>query len=265
MTSVSLQPRPWPRPRWWGLVAAVFSLQLCLIFGLSDRTPIHPRPVITTPPLQFAGPGWAEALSLMDPALFALPHRQVFSGQAWMQVPQAPVRPYVWSEEPRWLMLESSQLGQSFSSFVQTNRFAPFAVSSFPEPSLRFPAGSPVAVSDGQSTVKIEGPLAQRRLLNPHALPSQPYSDLLTNTVVELFVDTDGQTVSARLLSPIPSVSSESDRLALETARAARFDAARDQGPADGKPPMQVLTWGRMIFQWHTVPIPATNAPTLEP
>jgi len=247
------------------MVAAVFSLQVCLIFALSDRAPIHPRPVVPTPALRFAGPAWAEALPLMDPALFALPHRHGFSGPAWMQVPPAPARPFVWSEEPGWLMLEPIQLGQSFGHFAQTNLLAPPEAAAFPEPALSLPAGPPLAASQGQSTVRIEGPLAQRHLLNPPVLPPQPYSDLLTNTVVQLVVDTEGRTVSATLLSPIPSISAEADRLALETARAARFGPVRDKGPAGGQSPFHQLTWGRMIFQWHTVPLVSTNLPTLEP
>src|SRR5260370_14104683 len=173
MTSEALQPSRWPRPRWWGMVTAVFALQVCLIFALSDRAPIHPRPAVPAPVLRFAGPGWAEALSLMDPALFALPHRHGFSGPAWMQVPPAPARPFVWSEEPRWLMLEASQLGQSFGHFAQTNLLAPPEAAAFPEPALSLPAGPALAPSQGESTVRIEGPLAQRPLVNPTVLPPQ--------------------------------------------------------------------------------------------
>ncbi len=88
------------------MVALVFGVQVCFISVLSDRAAIHPRPVVPAPSLRFTGPGWADALSLMDPTLFALPHRQGFSGQAWMEVPQASARSFVWSEAPRWLMLE---------------------------------------------------------------------------------------------------------------------------------------------------------------
>ncbi len=111
----------------------------------------------------------------------------------------------------------------------------------------------------------LEGPLAQRRWLNPPVLPPQPFSDLLPDTVVQVVVGTEGRTVSPALLSPVPNVSPEADRLALETARSARFEPMKDEGSAGAKPPLQKLTWGKMIFQWHTVAVAPTNQPTSEP
>ena len=45
----------------------------------------------------------------------------------------------------------------------------------------------------------------------------------------------------------------QADQRALELARAARFA------------PSSRLTIGRMIFNWHTVPPPDTNAPAASP
>ena len=43
MTTMLVEPRPWARRRWGGMVALVFVVQLGLIFWLGSRTPIRPR------------------------------------------------------------------------------------------------------------------------------------------------------------------------------------------------------------------------------
>jgi len=95
--------------------------------------------------------------------------------------------------------------------------------------------------------------LAARRLLTALDLPSWPHSDILTNTVVQVVVDADGDTLSS---TPLKSCGlSEADQFALKTAASARFLSARKPGQ-----PAVPLSWGKMIFQWHTVPAESTNS-----
>jgi TonB family protein len=82
-------------------------------------------------------------------------------------------------------------------------------------------------------------------------LPSWPYADVLAPSVVQAVVDAPGNVVSTVLLSP--SGYDAADQRALELARAMRFT------------PSSHLTIGRMIFNWHTVPPPAMNAPAALP
>ena len=115
MISASVAPRSWPRRRWWSFVTLTFSVQLGLIFWLSDRSPALPRQPVISPALQLAGNASAELLSLHDPTLFALPHRQGFSGLAWLRIPPPQFRSFDWSDEPRWLQFPVELPGVAFA------------------------------------------------------------------------------------------------------------------------------------------------------
>jgi TonB family protein len=91
------------------------------------------------------------------------------------------------------------------------------------------------------STMQIEGELAQRQLLPSQiSLTNWPYADVLAPCVVQVLVDAAGNVVSTVLLTP--SGYDAADQSALEIARALRFT------------PLSHLTFGRIIFNWHTVP-----------
>ena len=104
--------------------------------------------------------------------------------------------------------------------------------------------------------MRITGSLAERALLTPVVLSSQTNSDLLTNSVVQMVVDSEGKPVSLTLLSG--SGSPNADRQALEQARAARFNSV-ERGLKPGAT-AQGLAWGQLIFEWNTLPVPPTNA-----
>jgi TonB family protein len=97
------------------------------------------------------------------------------------------------------------------------------------------------------STLQITGDLAQRRLLAEINLPSLPGNDVLRPGKVQALVDAAGSVISVALLES--SGLELADSNALATARSARFA------------PASRLTVGQMIFNWRTVPPPATNAP----
>jgi hypothetical protein len=98
--------------------------------------------------------------------------------------------------------------------------------------------------------------LASRRLLNPPKLQSWPASDLLTNSVMRVLVGADGTVISAiQLFTPPGSGSKEADQQALDLSRAARFEPLHTGA--------ENLTFGTLIFQWHTLPL--TNAPSPTP
>jgi hypothetical protein len=255
MTAASLQPPAWPRRRWLITVLLVLSLQLGLILLLSDRTPLSVRSSGSGLRLRLAGSGSAEVLALEDPTLFALPHLRGFSGPAWMSIPPRPARSFSWSEEPRPLVLSAADLGAAFNRFLATNDFNALQTPASPQPELVLPKIPPLVVSSTSSVLHIEGQLAQRRLLRPLALPPWPHSDLLTNSVVQIIVDADGRPVSKTLLSP--SGYPPADQHALQQATAARFNSLDESGSAT---PAGQLTWGRLIFEWHTVSMPPTNA-----
>lgn len=254
MNNVAIEARGWS-PAWrWSWIAVVFAAQLGLIFALSDRKPVPPRPPAPVLVVRLA-PEWNERLALNDPTLFALPQRRSFAGAAWMKLPTLEFQPFRWTEPPRLLPIRLDDLGGAFAQFMGTNRFASLAFETKPTPELP----PPVALAIGRpppanSTLRVAGDLANRSLLNPEELPPWPAADLLTNTVVQVLVSADGNVMSQTLLPP-GCGDPKADQRALELARAARFLPRAVESPA--------MSVGVLIFEWRTTPL--TNAPASNP
>jgi TonB family protein len=263
MTSALVESRPWPRRRWWGLVALIFGVQLGVIFWLGDTSPVRPRPAAPVFTLKLAGSASAELLALNDPTLFALPHRQESAGSAALETPRPESPSFQWPEPTNSLLLAVDQLGAVFNRFIQTNEFNSLQVPANPMPPLTLPNLPPLAISAEQSTLLLEGDLAQRRLITPLPLRSWTNLDILTNSVVRIGVDAAGTPESLTLRSG--SGSSEADRYAIELARAARFEPLRRNRADTAFHPAAELSWGSMIFRWHTVPPPPANTPAATP
>ena len=247
------------------MVALVFGVQLALIFGLgrtsSGRPQSSPVPALT---LRLAGSGAAKLLALNDPTLFVLPDRERTVGPAPSRTPDSASSAFPWPEPTNSLTLAVDQLGATFSRLVGTNGPDALQVLARPEPSLTFPNLLPAAISSQPSTLRLEGALAQRRLMTPPALRPWPSTSILSNSVVQIVVDADGRPVSPpTLLSG--SGSSQADQDALDAARAARFEPVR-RNPADtARNPAADLSWGRMVFRWQTLPQPPATTPPASP
>jgi hypothetical protein len=141
--------------------------------------------------------------------------------------------------------LATENLGVAFQQFMRTNYFAGPPLNFKPSPKFStpvLPVETPLAQN---SMLQIGGELAQRRLLNEINPPSLPCNDVIAPSVVQVLVDTAGNVVSAVLLTP--SGFDAADQRSLALARTAHFT------PSAG------LTVGRMIFSWHTVPVPTTT------
>lgn len=253
MNTANIEARPWSRRRWGTLIALVFAMHVGLIFALGDRKPVTPRPPASAPTLSVA-PKSDECIALNDPTLFALPHREGFAGEAWLKIPNVKYQPFRWTEPPRLLSLPVQKLGDMFAQFMQTNLLAPFELEIKPTAEVTAPVVPEIGLMIAtHSTLRLEGGLAHQRLINPPELPSQPWTDLLTNSVVQVLVSPDGEVISPGLLGR--SGSPAADQFALEVARSVRFERSRN---GDAK-----LTVGVLIFEWHTVPM--TNAPAPGP
>ena len=260
MTSVAVESRRWSRRCWLGLIVLVLGIQVGLIFWLGERSPIRRRPAASGLTVRLAGSASAELLTLRDPTLFVLPRPQGLASPAWLKTPQPAVRAFVWPEPTNYPVPAMAQPGAAFNRFVETNSFLPVLPPVKPEPQRSLPDLQPQRVSAGQSAVRLEDALAQRRLITPLDLHSWTNHDILANSVVQLVVDADGVPRSVTLLSGCGS--QPADQQALERAWAARFEPL-GRNPAVAAPdPTAQLSWGRMIFLWHTVPPPPTNAPT---
>ena len=145
-----------------------------------------------------------------------------------------------------------------FNEFMQTNRFPGLELELKPPLKLSSPGLPMEPVLAQTSALVVEGDIAQRPLLNPVKLPSLPYHDVIAPSQVQVWVDPAGNVISTVLLPADNALEAaghyaEADRRALDLARAARFAP----GPR--------LTLGRLVFNWHTVPMTGTNEPSNPP
>jgi hypothetical protein len=264
MNASETETLTWSRGRWWGAFLLVMAAQVGLIFSLSDRKPLSSRqPDLTTtfhlvvdaPP----GSAIAEWLEIEDPALFALPDPRLFSGLAWMTAPALRHRSVDWTEPPRWLTLSVNELGLAFAEFVRTNVVGPRVLADKPAPQPDKVKVQPLPLPV-RSNFRLEGDLARRELLAPIELRSIPHTEILTDTVVQVCVSPLGVPFSPVQLSS--SGSPEADRQALELVKSVRF---KPLATSTSSRRQTAFTWGKIIFQWHTLEMPAANAPAVKP
>jgi len=259
MNESALEQR-WPRKRWWLVIGLMLCCQAGLIFWLGENSFPQPRLPARAPLLRIAGPASGPIVALTDPTLFALPHSQSFSGDAWLNAtsPPALALSLDWPDKPSWLPLSTESLGELFSRFAETNFFeSRRSVKS--DTTLTMPRLPPRIQSEQESRAIVTGELARRRLVTPFDLHAWPHTDTLTNTVVRVLVDSGGQTISADLMSG--SGLAAADQYALAQAAGARFESFEQEGPDRNHSSVQGLTWGDLVFEWRTLPLPLTNAP----
>jgi hypothetical protein len=241
---------PWTRGRWLTVIVLVLAAHVALLFVFGGRKQIVARAVTNVPTLKLADNS-SEWLALNDPTLFALPHQKDFASAIGRQT-TAKQPSFRWTEPPRWLPLSANELGLAFNQFMQTNHFASFELQLKPTLKLSAP-GLPIEpVLAQNSTLRVEGELAQRRLASQINLTNWPYANVIAPSKVQVLVDAAGNVVSTVLLPPDSGFAAadqydQADQCALELARALRFA------------PSSHLTVGRMIFNWHTVPPPRSR------
>ncbi len=256
----------WSQGRWWGAFFLVMAAQVGLIFSVSDRKPLLSRQADLTTTFQLVvdappGSAIAEWLRIEDPVLFALPDLRAFSGLAWMTARELRHQSVDWTEPPRWLNLSVNELGWAFAEFVRTNVVGPRVLADKPAPQLDKVTVPPLPLP-ARSSFRLEGDLAKRELLAPLELPTIPHTEILTDTVVQVCVSPLGVP-----FSPVPlssSGSTEADRKALELVKSMRFKPLA-LGNSTSPRSQAAFTWGKIIFQWYTVEMPATNAPAKPP
>jgi hypothetical protein len=261
--SGSPQPLRWPLRRWATTILIVFAGQLGFIFWLSASSQSRTHPVIAPPPDVYLASSRSNlVLALNDTTLFALPHRQTFSGQAWLTLPNLTFESFLWTENGSnvWFELNREELGSAFRKTLE-NEFVstPARVAPAGE-RRRLPELAAADLFPTNSTLTLGRDLAQRRLKGTFTLRSKAHTDILTNSVVQVLVDAEGRTVSCTLLPPGCGLN-EADQEAVALARAARFQSVRPEGPNHPRIPTEGLTLGQMIFQWHTLLLRDTNAP----
>ncbi len=233
----------WTPARWFVVITLVFAVQVALIFLLGEKKENAPRLVVNVPTLTLANDA-DELLALNDPTLFALPHQRDFAAAVWLKRHANTPPDFRWTEPPRWLPLSAGGLGAAFGQFMQTNFLASYSFDFKPVAELSTPT-LPVEPALAQnSTMRIEGELAQRQLPSEISLTDWPFADVLAPCVVQVLVDAAGNVVSTVVVES--SSYKDADDKALELARTLRFT------------PSLRPTFGRIDFNWHTVPTPAS-------
>jgi hypothetical protein len=258
MSASAVEPVRWSRRRWTTTIATLLLIQIALVVHLGDRPHELTPTVRSRTRLYLAVDDWsakqiAELPTLDDPTLFALPSMHGFSGKAWLTFPLLDYQMTGWSEPPSYLALNPDQLGKVSSA--ATNEPAPFQSLGKPAADLfALQLTIPLVNVRAASGLHIEGGLQNRRLLDQFHLPSWPSEDLLTNTVVQMLVNEQGDTISTALLGS--SNSKDADDFALKCARGAQFEPLHRTNAGDS----DSSSSGRLIFQWHTISPPETNA-----
>jgi hypothetical protein len=251
----SAQPSEgWSQKKFLFFVALAAGLHLALLFIFATSKEAVPRPVTNVPHLQVAG-GDNELLQLSDPTLFALPNAHDFVTAFWRRTPVA-AAPRFLLPTHSFLPPSAQKLGGPFRDFMRANPPRVFTLNLKPEPRwMNLPGAAFGSALPKETTAGISGALAQRPLLTPMTnLPDISINDVIAPSKVQVLVNPSGNVWSAVLL-PLDSALEEAGRSqwadsnALAIARSLRFA------------PAPALTFGEIIFRWHTVPAASTNAP----
>lgn len=259
------QKTDWPLRRWIGVVTAVFVAQLTFVFllsakpeGKANQLSSRRAGICLLTAIDKADPH-AELLVMRDPANNALVNSNGFSGRLWFGLPEVGRDWPAITEPHRWLQPEQINIPIKGSHRQQQADSTPLQISHVrPVPLGIGPLQTRPLLTN--STIRLEGNLQRRQLLNPPTLPTFEFADVLLPTSVQVLLDEYGHVINATLLSR--SGLAAADEGALEFARGLTFAQSNDASSG-------VLEWGIVTFVWVTrepapvsAPAPSsTNAP----
>ncbi len=261
MKGPATQPSQWTRGRFLSLVGVLFALQAGLILLFAERE--HAVPAAAPAPGRFrllGTPLSADQLSkiffAIDPTVFPLPGRHGFSERAWLRPPDQQYEVPGETEAPEWLAINTARLGTNFPLLNRPKSLLPFGAADQGGPDLEpWPAFLAPEALQTQSRFELHGALANRQLNPPTGLRAWspgPGTELLSNSVVQIAVNSAGQVVAARLLARSGSV--DADTNALDKARNLRFRPVPSPAPV----------WGKAVFEWQTI-APTNDSPAGSP
>lgn len=241
---------PWSNRRWFTTIVLLSAGQIVLIVDLTQTDVSPRRKGNTAPRIQMISSAAYESseksLGSRDPTLFALAHPQGFSGAAWLRGADFPYEQPNLMQSAQPLAPDPENLAQQFMQFIQRRSGGTsFLLSKLaPRPEeVPYPA-QPLVL---RPRVTIDGDLRNRRLLAATPLPPPDPEKILTNCVVSVTVASNGDLLSATLLSS--SGSPATDAAALAFARTARFTPWPARSAVSGPTPFDAV-FGRLIFQW---------------
>lgn len=232
----------WGWKKFFLIVLLAFAAHLAFVGLLGAKKTAPPRAVSNVPVFHLADNA-SELVRLTDPTLFALPHAEDFPAAFRNGRPAVPTPDFRRTEAPAFLTPDAGDLGATFSAFLRTNRTERIALHFKPAPQFSTPPAIGETALPQNSSWRLAGDLAGRRVLNELSLPTPAVNDVLPPSRVQLLVAPDGTVASTVLLEA--SGLDAADQAALALARTLRFAPAKS--PA----------FGEIIFTWHTVPAPA--------
>jgi hypothetical protein len=241
-TGPGIESPRWSKLRWLLTVLSIFTGQFLLLLLFSNPELAPPAEPAFNPRFQFiaAAPHHPELRSnraVNDPTLFALPHPMGFSEPLWRRAPSIEYQLTNSTLPPRWLEPAPQTFGETFSRFVEETAAGGF-FSTHPSPAPQGALALPSAPARAGSHLRVIGELAGRPLLNPPNLPAIPHHQILTNTVVRVTVNPEGEALAVLLSG---SGSNEADQMALRLARSSRFAPLENSAP---------IMAGQLIFEW---------------
>jgi hypothetical protein len=243
MTECSL----WTRGRFFGVVGVLIVLQIGLLFLFGDRS--RPKTGLSPSSVHFRDLGASVKEDQLlreyfvgDPAVFPLANRHGFSGRGWMDQRPVEFQSENQLEPPIWLSNDTARLGTNFPVLPSGSEPILSGLAEQQdrrdEPQPAFLAPEMIAT---QSVFRLEGGFSRRLLGAPPVLGYWPSPQLLTNSTVQIAVDSAGEVIATRLDARCGSAEADADALA--KARALRFRPSPSAG----------TRWGEAVFQWHTI------------
>ena len=238
----------WTRQRITILAAVIFVAHVAVIFALHTPRPMvalpetFRTPRLKSPTTPANPPPTLDGLN--DPLVFAGAHEHGFSASAWMMRPRQDYALTNSKPPPRFLAFARTPM--NFPPAPNENKIET-------QTSLPF-LDIALAAEPRKSKIRLEGELHVRPLARTPEIPIQSATDVLTNTVVQIAVKSDGFPFSARIITS--SGSRATDLKALDIANHFKFTPLP---PAVSRDPTE-LQWGECVFQWFTTEPSATNA-----
>lgn len=256
-------PAVWTGRRLGWTIVVILALQVGLIawFSEPEPPPWRYRPVSAYAYLildEATQAKLAQDLATLDPTLFALPHALNFSGSAWLNLPKTNQDLADWPDTSPLPALDPALISAAGAP-ARTFQVAYPAIADKPEPRWFETAVPPEPLAAG-TEARLEGDLRLRPVRFMPEFQVWPYHDLISNTVVQLWVDAEGLVREAGLWTEcgIP----EADRYALREAKRIRLEPL----PRSGMAPDPVgRTAGSLVVRWGTAPVSGTNPPRSSP
>ncbi len=246
----------WSRQRMAGLGAALLVGHVGLIWLLGAKA-VAPATVARDGPVfhwinsPLEAPALATALLLEDPARGVEPSVHGFSAAGWLLSPPVRTIETEWTEPPRWLEPDLETFGRAISVTLPTNKPAALVASYQPAVDQLLPqarlASEPVRPrTEWEITAELRKRL-QGEVTTP---PSWESTELLKDSVVDLWVDADGVVQAVRLWESSGLAAADQSAMAL----AWKLDFA--------EAPEKSRQSGRFIVRWRTLPPAPVATPT---